>query len=261
MTESISSERKKALALIKRNIEKSGFHIYIVSGNGPTPRFAYTIGLRESLGAELVFAGGFFYEKSEQILKILHSLRKQLAGGLNDKLGPIWQSEFIVPKIGKFTLRRAHPSWARSLLLGALDYYSIEDIDAYQIVPQTQHRTIDVPNMSAEWSTTAEPVWRWREDEWPYPISPDSEVMTNLDALRGEPITEVVRFEERYWEMYAGASGPDVPEDEARLIPLGCLLAFDPSLMPIVDLAIGEGIWRDDASSEWSVMQSPTPDD
>jgi Domain of unknown function (DUF4262) len=251
-------DRKKALALIKRNIEEYGFHIYIVSA-GSSPRFAYTIGLRESLGAELVLAGGFFYEKSDQILEILHSIRKQLASGVKGKPGPVWQSEFVVPELGKFALRKAHASWARSLLLGALDYYSIEDVDAYQVVPETRHRTIDVPIMSKEWSATDEPMWRWRDAEWPYPISPDAEVMTNLDALRGEPITEVVRFEERYWEMYAGASGPEVSEDDARLIPLGCLLALDPSLEPVVDLAIGEGMWRDGSGDDWSPMESATP--
>jgi hypothetical protein len=164
-------DRKKALALIKRNIEESGFHIYIVSA-GSSPRFAYTIGLRESLGAELVLAGGFFFEKSDQVLEILHSVRKQLASGMKGKLGPVWQSELVVPELGKFTLRQAHASWTRSLLLGALDYYSIEDVDAYQIVPEARHRTIDVPNTSKEWSATDEPMWRWRDDGWPYTISP-----------------------------------------------------------------------------------------
>jgi hypothetical protein len=56
--------RAKALEQIKHNIEKSGFHVYIVMGAGPTPRFAYTIGLRESLGAELVLAGGLYYENN-----------------------------------------------------------------------------------------------------------------------------------------------------------------------------------------------------
>jgi Domain of unknown function (DUF4262) len=249
------STRKKALALIKRNIAKSGFHIYLVTGKGPYPRFAYTIGLRESLGAELVFAGGFFYEKSEQILEIFHSLRTQLTRGAKGKLGSAWLSEYTVPSLGEFTLRKAHASWSRSLLLGALDYYSIEDVDAYQIFPETKHRTIDVPDMSKEWSATSEPVWQWLHDAWVHPVSPNAEVMTNLDALHGAAITEACRFEDEYWEMYAGASGPDVPEDDARLVPLGCLLALDASLAPLLELAIGDGLWRDEKGSNWKPME------
>ena len=64
MTKAMTPPRKKALATIKRNIEKSGFHIYIVAGE-QTPRFAYTVGLRESLGAELVLAGGLYYDAQE----------------------------------------------------------------------------------------------------------------------------------------------------------------------------------------------------
>jgi hypothetical protein len=62
----MSADRAKALDLIKRNIEKSGFHIYLVAGGGRTPRFVYTIGLRESLGAELVLAGALYYEDKDE---------------------------------------------------------------------------------------------------------------------------------------------------------------------------------------------------
>jgi hypothetical protein len=68
--------------------------------------------------------------------------------------------------------------------------------------------------------------------------------MTNLDALRGAPITEACRWEEDEWEMFAGA-GPDVAEEDARLVPLGCLLASDPSLAAVVDLEVGKGLWRE----------------
>lgn len=250
MTKPTTPARAKALEQIKRNIEKSGFHIYVVMG-GPTPRFAYTIGLRESLGAELVLAGALFYEDNDGVMEILHSLRKQLAKGNKAKLGPSWRSKFLVRGRGSFTLRKTHASWTRALLLGALDYYAIKDLDAYQIVPEDKHRTIDVPNMAKEWSGTSEPVWQWLHEPWQYPVSKDSAVMTNLGALRGGPITEVCRWEDDYWEMFAGP-GPDVPEGEGRLVPLGCVLAADPSLAPVVELAVGEGLWRDGEGGGWN---------
>lgn len=244
-------DRAKALDLIKRNIEKSGFHIYLVTG-GPTPRFGYTIGLRESLGAELVLAGALYYEDADDVLEIFHSIRKQLVKGTKGKLGPMWQSTFTVRGLGAFTLRKAHASWSRALLLGALDYFGIKDVDAYQIVPEETRRTVDVPNMARERSATSEPIWQWLNDEtWRFPVPPTSEAMTNLDALRGARITEACRWEDEYWELFAGA-GPDVPKDEGRLVPLGVLLATDPTLARVVDLRIGTGLWRESDGGEWN---------
>lgn len=245
-------DRARALELIKRNIEKSGFHIYLIAGGSPKPRFAYTIGLRESLGAELVLAGALYYGKKDEVFEILHSLRKQLATGVKGKLGPTWLSTFSVPRLGSFTLRKADSSWASKLLLGAVDYYGTKDIDAYQIVPEEKHQTIDIPNMAKAWNPTEEPVWRWLQDEtWPYSIPRGSEAMTDLAALRGAPVTEACRWEENYWELFAG-DGPDVSKADARLVPLACLLAADPSLAPVVNLALGEGLWRDGEGGEWN---------
>jgi hypothetical protein len=51
--------------------------------------------------------------------------------------------------------------------------------------------------------------------------------------------------------MVAG-SGPDVTRDDMRLVALGTLVAADKSLVPVVNLAMEEGIWRDaDPDSEW----------
>ncbi len=245
-------ERARAFELIKRNIEKSGFHIYLIAGGGCQPRFAYTIGLRKSLGAELVLAGALYYGKKDEVFEIVHAVRKQLVTGIKGKLGPTWRSTFVVPRLGSFTLRKAHSSWVSKLLLGAVDYYGTKDIEAYQIVPEEKHQTIDVPNMAKECSPTGEPVWKWLQDKtWPDSIPRGSEAMTDLAALRGAPVTEACRWENNYWELFAG-DGPDVSKAEARLVPLACLLAADPSLAPVVDLAIGEGLWRDGEGGEWN---------
>ncbi|HLL22245.1 MAG TPA: DUF4262 domain-containing protein [Kofleriaceae bacterium] len=242
----MSAARAKALAAIERNIAQSGFHIYIVSG-GATPRFAYTIGLRRSLGAELVFPGALYYDDKDDVLEIVHAVRKQLAKG---KLGSMWDSKVTVRGLGSFTFRRAHSSWTRELLLGALDYYQIDDVDAYQIVPEARYRTIDVPDLSAAWSAASEPVWRWLHDPWDFSVPESAEAMTSLEVLRGACVTEACRFEEDYWEVFAG-DGAEVPKAEARLVPLATIIAADPSLARVVDLKVGAGVYRDDAKSDW----------
>jgi len=140
-------------------------------------------------------------------------------------------------------------------MLGALDYYGVRDIDAMQVVPDERHTTIDVPDMTRLWSAQAEPIWQWLHEPWAYDVPETSTATTNLDALRGARITEVTRWEEGEWEMFAGA-GPDVADDDARVVPLGCLLAADPSLAASVKLEIGKGLWREDGDGDWHAWAS-----
>ena|SRR5579864_1169617 len=58
------ARQKTALDQIRQHIAKSGHHVYVVVAK-TTPRFAYTIGVSEWMGSELVLAGGFFYSNDE----------------------------------------------------------------------------------------------------------------------------------------------------------------------------------------------------
>jgi len=234
------AQRKLALDRIKENIAQSGHHIYVVSGDA-TPRFAYTIGVSESIGVELILAGAVFYMKDD-VVRIINDIAAQLKVQGDREV-------FGVDGQGSFTLRKSHASWATEFLLGALDYYQVKEIPALQIVPDQDHWTIDVPNMSVPWSARQEPVWKWLREPWTYPVHQDSTAVTDLAALRGDRITEGYRWEEDEWELFAGA-GPDVAKDKMRVVALGTLLAADPSLEAVVSLAIGTGLWRDE-TSEW----------
>jgi hypothetical protein len=234
--------KKQVFDHIRGNIARSGQHIYIVSG-GETPRFAYTIGVSEFFETELILAGSIFYMKDE-VIRIINDIAAQLKVQREREV-------FDVGRLGSFTLRKVHISWTEEFMLGAFDYYQKRDILALQIVPDKTHWTIDVPDMSVPWSAFTEPVWRWLKEPWIFPVPQDSTVATNLAALRGERITEVTRWAEDEWEMFAGA-GPDVTEAEMRVVALGTLVAADKSLDPVVHLTIGEGLWRDGVpDSEW----------
>ncbi len=71
-----------------------------------------------------------------------------------------------------------------------------------------------------------------------------------MNVLRGGRITEVMRWEEDQWEIFSRC-GPEIPESERRVIPLGVLLEADKSLLPAVDLRVETGFWRDKEESEW----------
>jgi hypothetical protein len=234
--------RQELLQRIKRNIRQHGCHVYIVVGSA-VPRYAYTIGLWETLRLELILPGASYYTTNEVnlILQAIH--RDLIACSSRD-------SSFPVDELGSFRLREAHGSWTRALLLGAYDYYQGAELKAYQVVPDDEHWTIDIPDLREEWSAQTQPIWQWLHEGWAYPIPRESTATTNVDALRGAKITEVVRWEEEEWEMFAGP-GPDVSAQDARTVPLGTLLGADPSLRPAVDLQVGKGLWRAADAGEW----------
>jgi uncharacterized protein DUF4262 len=239
-----ASQRSVALDRIRQNIALHGHHTYIVSG-AEYPRFAYTIGVSETLGFELILAGAIFY-MADDVMRIINDIASTMKQQETREA-----QELDVESCGYFSLRQVDPSWATALMLGALDFYGVEEIPALQIVPDAAHWTIDVPNLSEPWSPITAPAWRWLRETWTYPVPSKSTVTTNLSALRGDRITEAARWEEDYWELFAGA-GPDVSRDDTRVVPLGTLLAADQSLEPVVSLPVGSALWRD-GISDWNL--------
>jgi Domain of unknown function (DUF4262) len=238
--------RKSVLLKIQSHIVSHGHHVYVVTGNSPTPRYAYTIGISQHIGIELVLAGASFYS-DKNILRIINEIATKLKAHRASL-----DINFKVDKLGFFSLQEVDISWVKCMLLGALDYYQTENIKALQIVPDQEHWTLDTPRLIKPWSMSTEPVWQWDYEPWQYPVPENSVAVTNLDALRGKKITEATRWEEDNWELFAGA-GPDVQPKEIRHVPLGTLLAIDKSLERVITLGIGDGLWREPDDTEWHI--------
>lgn len=235
---------ESAKELIRYNIDKHGHHVYVVSGGSPLPRFAYTIGLRDLLGVELIIAGASVF-LADEVGFIFDEVATQLKGVSGAK-----EAEIAISGLGVFSLRDAHPSWSDQLVLGALDFYGIDSVKVLQIVPDQEHWTLDIPDLERPWSPEKEPAWQWLGVPWDFPVPSGSTARTNLSALRGERITEAARWEDDYWELFAGA-GPDVPDSETRVVPLGTLLALDQTLIAVTRLDIGGALWRELDVGEW----------
>lgn len=242
----MKKEKQRALDLIRSNIASHGYHVYVIAG-GPLPRFSYTIGLKEAIGYELIMPGSYFYSANEikQIIDGVADLIKSQPSKID--------LELKINSLGSFKLRKADDSWTKKLMLGALDFYSLEEISALQIIPDPDHWTIDIPDLSESWSIHKAPIWRWLNEVWScQSISDRSVAVTNLRALRGEKITEATRWEDDQWELFAG-SGPDTLPAEVRVVPLGMFLAFDTSLTKVVSLELGHALWRDKHETEWHI--------
>ncbi len=232
--------------LIKDNINKHGYHITIVT-DGAEPRYAYTVGVSEKIGFELIFAGGIYYMKDE-VFEIIDSII--------DKVRASSITEFYqVNDLGTFKLSKAHQSWSSLMALGIFDFYQKRNIEVFQIIPDPEHFTMDIPDMTGEWIEDMDPVWKWLTKEWNYPVSKNSKVITNINSMQGEKITEVIRWEDDEWEGFVGSIG-DVGKDDIRIVSLGTMIGIDSSLLPILDLDIGNGFWRDSNELKWHKWES-----
>lgn len=241
----MKKDRAYYINIIKKNIKDFGFHLYSIDG-GPSPRYMYSIGGIGKLKHELVAAGCHYYS-SRQLKHVFKYLFNNHEDTVYDR-GVIYD----IPEYGPFTLQKVHSSWVKILIFGALDYFELEDIDTMQIVPVGDNKTLDTPDMTIPWSEDHLNGWQWLEAPWRFSVPEDSVVVTNVSALKGQTITEVVRWEEGQWEMFAG-HGPDLPKEELRHVSLGTMLGIDSSLIPSIDLKIEEGIWRPDLDSDWSL--------
>lgn len=235
--------RAEFLKFVQANIKNNGYHITVVAGMD-LPRFAYTIGCKEIFGVEIIFAGGEYYSQANIgviIEEIVEGLKKQAD----------WQTlSSNIPSLGSFSLSEVDKSWSTLTALGVFDFYNREDIQFVQILPDKEHITMDVPDMSVEFDATSQRIWQWLVRDWDYPVPRSSTVVTNLKALYGENATEVMRWEVDEWEMFAGA-GPDVLKEDMRVVPLGVLLGIDRSLEPALQLEVGKGLWRDNSDLIW----------
>jgi hypothetical protein len=238
----MSKEGMSFKELIQSNIDRHGYHITIVGG-AIEPRFAYSIGLSSQFNFELVFPGGIYYLK-DQVLQIFAEIVRSL------KIKSTLDQRIIISSLGEFSFLPVDPSWSKLMLLGVFDYYKKAEIQVYQIVPDVTHFTYDIPDMSKEWSVSTEPVWQWLANKWRYDVPESSVVTTNLEALQGEAITELMRWEDGEWEMFAGP-GPDVKKADTRIVSLGTILGIDNTILPAVHLKIGKGLWRTGRDSEW----------
>ncbi len=239
------TSRNDALKEIRENIQRHGYHLYIVTG-GAVPRYAYTIGLSETdAGAEILLAGCMTYLGSDLeviVAEAAHHLKRDKCfSGM----------KVSTQQHGQFELREVNDRWQSALALGAIDYYNNRPFKMFQLLPDQQHATIDVPDMSRNIGEDSSSAWQWLWRPWTYHVSPKATATTNLCALKGALITEAARWEADEWELFAG-SGPDVDKAEIRVVPIGTLLAHDPTLLPVLDLEVGKALWRE-SPDNWQV--------
>jgi len=228
---------------INHNITEYGFHINVVNQK-LTPRYAYSIGLINSCGFELVLAGcmDLLYD---DVISIMNNIGNKLL-----KHDETIDAQFILGQNGLYKLRKIHESWSEIMLLGAKDFFNFDDIPSCQIYPCNDKISFDVPNMDEIFLPNSQPIWSWltNENNSTFPI--DSKVIVNKDILFGAKALEIMRWEENEWEIYS-TNSDNLNEHDMRIIPLTTMIGAESTLGRILDLEVGKGLVRKLPSNEW----------
>lgn len=236
--------KEQFLNLIKSHIEQFGYHITIVAGNSPLPKYCYTIGICERSEFELAFVGGGLF-KTDEIKLIIDTIFEKLNAEIIDV-----NEIFKIENLGTFKLCQIDQSWSSLMFDGIFDYYK-KNVPVYQIMPDDDHETLEIPDMSKEFLVHNEPVWQYLVNEWNWPVDQNAIAYTDLDALFGKPILELMRWEPLEWEMFS-SDGTKIPTDKKRAISIGTMIGIDPTLEKVLYLELEKGLWREDENSEWN---------
>lgn len=226
-----ASGRAAWLATIRSNIAQHGHHITLVSG-GQSPRFAYTIGLGERRGFELILAGGYAFTTGE-VAAVLNDVARnpEARDGASVTVGG------ITP----FALGRTDPAWAKRLALGIVDVLGHE-VPVLQVLPVGLDSTLEVPDLSRPGDPAG--AWRWYDAPWPFDVPETAYATTDLGVLQGRPVTAAIRWDTEHWQLLSGQDD-EVADTDLRTVPLGVLLGIDPGLEVVVTLAPRTGLLRE----------------
>ena len=244
------------LEAIRSNIEHAGHHIYAIQG-GESPRYFYTIGLREVIGGEIVFAGMAHLPMADSG-NLVDTFAKNLRAGASVEDLMIGKDPW-----GSFRLHPADESWSELLMLGVYDYYDCTETKAWQVRPTDPEQvTIDLPDMQKPRDSSEDGVWKWLDGGWPYEVSSSNMVLTNRDVIHGYMISELIRWEEDEWDMFSGP-GTEVSKEDMIVLPMGTLIGFDPSLEAALKIPVGTGLYRGfnkkGQPGPWVIWESQAP--
>src|SRR3569623_321283 len=146
----------EVLSLIQDNIDKYGYHRYVVL-QGVCPRYSYTIGLYNSIGLELI-CGGMCLFDAEDISVIFSDIVSALRSDISTE-------RVFHTQRGSFGLRKVHKSWIKFAALGAVDYYNSEDVEFYQKFSNNVS-TIDDVDMSSLLDANIQSAWKYLCSDW-----------------------------------------------------------------------------------------------
>lgn len=197
------------------------------------PPYAYTVGLAQSAGCELICAGALRYNVQE-IDSILRACAREMV-----RVGPPRSTSVSVEGLGDFVIGHVHREWLTELIPGQLR--GAPTSTWYQVVPTCPDPTVDTPDLGMPRSAERDPAWRWLDHPWDLDAPNGSHLVTTLEVLSQRNPLTIFRWELDQWEAL-DRPAVEIDQDNARVVPLGVLAEIVEDWSPFLNLNVGEGL-------------------
>jgi hypothetical protein len=230
------------------DVARRGWKVVVVPPTGRRPAYAFTVGLWHSFGSA---EASIFGRDEAEMVRWLDTVGGQVEGGrvLHPGSGD-GQGDDILGPVEVFP-RPALASWHRHLFEAALAFYRGQPVPMLQLVWPDRRGVLPWEPGCAEDCLAAQP-WLWDRvtaapapDGWPFPVSPDTLVLTTKSiAFDGAAVAGVVHDEEGEWQFL---DDPAVDMEDLTIVHLAHVVALRPELGAVGDLPAGFEAWLDGA--------------
>lgn len=88
------------------------------------------------------------------------------------------------------------------------------------------------------------------QDGWRFPVGPNTAVFTTSFVLDGKPVTYVSHDVDGDWQFFSDDEAPNY-EAVAKIVGLGQMLEFDPTLVGLATMPPGFGARRGAVGEQW----------
>ena len=235
---------------ILSDVEKYGFHIAFINGDGYSPSFAYTIGLFKT-----------------------HNYPELICFGLDQDLmhSMFWTAKEMFDKEPVPNLAVGHPDFLEGfdVRLSPVDkaryrdyfsygrwFYKCWDFPALQIVwPDKQARFPWEEGFNSDWKFK-QPLLD-RDKDFKFREERNVAVFTTRQVLEGLPILRVSHETDGDWQFLC-----DTTTDlaDVKVVCLEELVKLDLTLNELYELNYGWSAWRNTAADDWQTEESEPAD-
>lgn len=236
-TEHDAAAEKKIIS----DVEKYGFHVAIIPGDGYSPAFAYTIGLYRTYGYPELICFGLNQD-------LLHSV---LWSGkeLLDKQPMPDQSIGYADFLGDYEVRllTVNKAWYKPYFGYGIWYNGSRDFPALQIVWPDKQALFP-------WDEAFNPAWKAgqplldRNLDFKFREERNVAVFTTRQVLEGRPILRVIHESDGEWQFLCDTT---YEVEDLKIVALEQLVKRDSTLNELFQLNYGWQAQRIVEAAEW----------
>jgi Domain of unknown function (DUF4262) len=242
-----------------KNIQKYGWTVNGIPGEGATPNWAYSVGVFAKYGQPELIVFGLEIATMHQMIS---AYIDQLQSGKKFNDGA--KADGIIPD-QTCVLRDVHVPWCEPLLCSACWYYHYEEYPVMQCFWPDRHgyypwnghfnkrlRKSQPLLYESSIEKTGLPKSLLVDAPWRFADSADTACFTSNYVMKGSPITFVSHDFEGDWQFH-GDQSPS--RSTLKIVCLSCIVEMDASIEELHDLPCGWAAERKSPKHKWKRLK------